>query len=279
MSEHTQCVVLLPPGSHFTRLFDEILSPTLIEAGLAASLLQRSPPSPIPSSHLHDQIEQASLFLADLSADSTEIWFALGYALALRKATCLLSSKRENSSPLAIEQLSILFYPANPFPSDYLALQRSLSTHLARSLPGVTEAQQIERPTPAPNDPLPAASEPYSVIASQPQPSQPDDLVSYEVLALTIIDSKATARGLSPRDLGLEMRDNELAHLTSHAINALKRRGFLERRSTSLTAGTESFISDNLFLTPLGEQWLIRSGKRTPLFPPNVSSSNTIKSL
>ncbi len=88
------------------------------------------------------------------------------------------------------------------------------------------------------------------------------DLVSYEILALTILDLKATGAGLSPRALGLEMQASECGHLTSHAMNALKRRRFIERKPVQISEGNEFHVSENLFITRIGEDWLIRHGKR-----------------
>jgi hypothetical protein len=81
-------------------------------------------------------------------------------------------------------------------------------------------------------------------------------------MAMKIIDRKASKAGLSPRDLGLEMRASNAAPLTSHAMNALKRRGFIETKPVQVSEGNELHLSENLFLTRTGEDWLIRHGKR-----------------
>ena len=99
-------------------------------------------------------------------------------------------------------------------------------------------------------------------MPSAPIPAPSDDLVSYEVIALTIIDLRASDVGLSPRDLGLEMRARDCAHLTSHAMNALKRRRFIERKPVQISQGNELHISENLFITRAGAEWLMRHGKR-----------------
>jgi hypothetical protein len=82
-------------------------------------------------------------------------------------------------------------------------------------------------------------------------------------MAMTILDHKASAAGLSPRDLGLEMRACNAAPLTSHAMNALKRRRFIETKPVQISQGNELHLSENLFLTRIGEDWLVRHGKRS----------------
>ena len=108
--------------------------------------------------------------------------------------------------------------------------------------------------------PIPvAAAPPADAFANTPLF---DELTSHEVLALTIIDIHASSEGLSPRDLGREMQANDSAHLTSHAMSSLKRRKFIDRRPVSVTDGGESYLSDNLFITWSGKNWLLRHGKR-----------------
>ena len=67
---------------------------------------------------------------------------------------------------------------------------------------------------------------------------------------------------MSPRDLGIEMKARDSAHLTSHAMSALRRRGFIERKPVQVSDGKELHTSDNLFLTRSGVDWLVRHRKR-----------------
>jgi hypothetical protein len=266
------CIVCLPAGPFFTRLFEEVLAPILVHSGYLPSLMQRISSSAVSASHLIREIDEAHMLLADLSEDTPEISFALGYAIAFGKPLCLISSRPQFSSPLSFEYPPTIAYPANAFPSDYLDLQQSIAKQLTfcgRTIEQSENATREEILIPAPVS-LYASAEtskrlahPTSGNASESPYLEDDDLVSYEVLALTLIDLRATEYGISPRDLGLEMRHNDSAHLTSHAMDALKRRGFIDRRPVELTTGSENFLSDHLFLTPAGEQWLIRNGKRS----------------
>jgi hypothetical protein len=251
MSERNkkQCIVLLPSGPHFERLFDEILRPAIAEIGLVPSRLPPEPRSPTPIDIFVDDIERAEALLADVSENTAEIWLAVGCAVALGKPLCLVSSTLASTLPLGIQYLPLVPYPAVPFPSHYTQLQQNISAQLSAIMPepGSGQAEpQIHVPS-VPSAPIPAPS---------------DDLVSYEVIALTIIDLRASDVGLSPRDLGLEMRARDCAHLTSHAMNALKRRRFIERKPVQISHGNELHISENLFITRAGAEWLMRHGKR-----------------
>jgi hypothetical protein len=269
MSEqaNNRCFVLLPAGNpHYTRLFDELFAFAIIEAGLLP-WRHEDPTAPLPIEVLVQEIIKADAIFADLSQNDADIWFALGCALTLRKPLCVISSRLEFSLPLDIQDLDIIPYPIAPFPGDYRELQQNITEQLQAKLP---KSITLQPAAPAPIEP---PVMPASLVA------HPEELNSYEVLALTIIDVNATEQGLSPRDLGLEMKSNESAHLTSHAMNALRRRKLIERRSVQVIHGNERYVSENLFLTRLGEEWLIRHGKRTSLLRANSASHQTFLTM
>jgi hypothetical protein len=251
MSERNkkQCIVLLPSSAYFDRLFDEVLEPAILDTGLAPSRIHRSSLSPTPVNVFVDEIEQVEALFADVSENIPEIWLAVGCAVALGKPLCLISSRQDSSLQLGIQYLPLIPYPADALPSDYAQLHQNISSHLS-ALPPQPEFAQREPQLQKPSLPL------------DPKPMLSDDLAAYEALALTIIDMKGSGAGLSPRDLGLEMQLRGSAHLTSHAMNALRRRQFIERKPVRLTQGNETHISENLFLTRAGQEWLLRHGKR-----------------
>ena len=281
MSERTnrQCIVLLPSGPHYDRLFREILEPVIAEAGLTPSQVQQDSSSPIPIDLFVEEIEDAEALLADVSGNTPEIWIAAGCAMALGKPLCLISSSLEER-PLGIQYLPLIPYPANAFPEDYFQLQQNIVDRLSAILapqnfdpqnldvqsldPQSLDSQSLVRQSLA----LRNQSEPELQTPSLPSipipPTIPpaDDLAPYEVIALTIIDVRSTDAGLSPRDLGIEMKIHDSAHLTSHAMNSLKRRQFIEKKPIQLNYGNEVHFSENLFLTRAGKEWLMRYHRR-----------------
>jgi hypothetical protein len=281
MSERNkkQCIVLLPSSLYFDRMFDEVLELAILDTGLTPSRIHRSSLSPTPINVFVDEIEQAEALFADVSENISEIWIAVGCAVALGKPLCLISSRLDSSLQLGIQYLPLIPYPADALPNDYAQLQQNISSHLSAILPQpkfvqpepqLPKSQSPDSQLPAPQFPesqfpesqLPQSRFPEPSLPSHPAPTVSDDLASYEVMALTIIDFKASGAGLSPRDLGLEMQARGSAHLTSHAMNALRRRRFIERKPVQLTQGNEVHISENLFLTRAGQEWLLRHGRR-----------------
>jgi hypothetical protein len=251
MSEPSKrhCVVLLPSGPHFERLFAEVLEIAISKTGLVPSRLYWNALAPTPIHIFVDKIEQAEALVADISEHSDEIWLGVGCAVALGKPLCLISSALGANVPLGIRYLPHISYPVDPFPSDYIELQKTIYAQLSAMMSHANEAQPESQLHAAPPPPSPAAA-------------SSEDLASYEVMAMTILDLKASNTGLSPRDLGLEMRACNAAPLTSHAMNALKRRRFIETKPVQVTEGNELHLSENLFITRTGADWLIRHGKR-----------------
>jgi hypothetical protein len=247
--DNKRCIVLLPSGPHFERLFKEVLELAIGNTGLIPSRVYWNASSPTPIHTFVDEIEQAEALVADISEHTDEIWLAVGCAVALGKPLCLISSTQESNVPLGIQYLPHISYPVDAFPRDYTELQKKIHAQLSAIMPYA----------------IPAQTEPQRQAPIQPPSStsaDSADLASYEVMAMKIIDRKASNAGLSPRDLGLEMRTCNSAPLTSHAMNALKRRGFIETKPVQVSEGNEFHLSENLFLTRTGEEWLILHGKR-----------------
>jgi hypothetical protein len=258
-----RCFVLLPTGDPlYARLFDEVFALAIKEAGLVPFRVKHSQTEPLPIDLLVREIAKSDALLADLSQNGDEIWCAVGCALALKKPLCLISSKLDFTLPLNLQYLKIIPYPAVPCPSDYRELEQKIKDQLlVRRQNAVALQPQESLPESAP-------------IAPESAPL-PEDLTAHEVLALTIIDIHASAEGLSPRALGMEMQTRGSAHLTSHAMNSLKRRKLIERRPVPVTDGVETYISDNLFITWSGKNWLLQHGQQAS----SMRSSSSIYNL
>ena len=86
-SNKNRCAVLLPSGTRFERLFDEVLELAVIETGLIPTRLQQNAEFPTPINVFIDEIEKAGVLLADVSENTPEIWLAVGCAIATMMAT------------------------------------------------------------------------------------------------------------------------------------------------------------------------------------------------
>ena len=245
MSERNKkrCIVLLPSGPHFERLFDEVLELAIIETGLVPSRLQRNSQSPTPINVFVDEIEQAEALLADISENTAEIWLAVGCAVALGKPLCLISSRHRSSACRSESSTCPLIpYPADAFPSDYI---RASAEHHRPAVSDHARASITTAETTVPHKSRPSAR------SHLPTPS--DDLVSYEI---DRADHHRSQRPPTPASAlaiwAWRCRPATARHLTSHAMNALKRRRFIERKPVQISEGNELHISENLFITRTG---------------------------
>src|SRR6266550_6894693 len=149
-----RCIVLLPSGPHFERLFDEVLEIAIRKTGLVPSSLYWNAFAPTPIHIFVDEIEQAEALVADMSEHTDEIWLAVGCAVALGKPLCLISSAMEINVPLGIQYLPHISYPVDAFPSDYIDLQRKIYAQLPAIMPHANTAQpepQLHVPIPSPS--------------------------------------------------------------------------------------------------------------------------------
>ena len=129
-----RCVVLLPAGNpHYVRLFDELFTLAIREAGLVPHHIQQSPTEPFPIDRLIQELTAAAAVFADLTVNCDDIWFALGCAVALKKPLCLISSRLDFSPPHNIHDMQIISYPAAPFPSDCREFKKNIANRLLRA--------------------------------------------------------------------------------------------------------------------------------------------------
>src|SRR5437868_11672122 len=174
------CVAVLPPALHLDRLFDAVLEIAIRTPGLVPSRLYWNAFSPTPIHVFVDEIEQAEAVVADTSEHTEEIWLATGCAVALGKPLCLISSAPEDANvPLGIQYLPHISYPIDAFPRDYIELQKKIYAQLSAIMPHANTAQpEFQR-----QESQPEASIPPTSVYSE-------DLASYEVMALTMLDLK-----------------------------------------------------------------------------------------
>src|SRR3984893_13150186 len=136
-----RCIVLLPSGPHFERLFDEVLERAITKTGLVPSRLYWNAFAPTPIHLFVDEIEQAQAVVADISEHTDEIWLAVGCAVAMAKPLCLISPTMEANVPLGIQYLPHISYPVDASPRDYRELQQKIHAQLSAIMPHANTSQ------------------------------------------------------------------------------------------------------------------------------------------
>ena len=126
------CFVIQPFDSgKFDKRFEDIYKPAIEAAGLEAYRVDKDPSVSVPIESIEDGIRQASVCLADITADNPNVWYELGYAFALGQSIVMVCSEERTSKkyPFDIQHRSIIPYQADS-PSDFDKLKESLTVRI-----------------------------------------------------------------------------------------------------------------------------------------------------
>jgi hypothetical protein len=147
-----KCFMIQPfDGGKFDKRFDEVFKPAVVAAGLDPYRVDRDPGASIPIEEIETGIRQSAICFADVTLDNPNVWFELGYAIAVGKDICIVSSEeRQTKYPFDIQHRRIINYKVES-PSDYKTLGKKIEEGckalLAKrdtraSLPAVTADKQ-----------------------------------------------------------------------------------------------------------------------------------------
>lgn len=107
------CFVIQPyDGGDFDNRYDDIIKPALESCGVEAYRVDRDPYVEIAISVIEERIRDATLIIAEISVDNPNVWFELGYAMALGKPVIMLCDNmyRSEKIPFDISHRNVLIY-------------------------------------------------------------------------------------------------------------------------------------------------------------------------
>ena len=221
----------------FDKRFDDVIVPSIEEAGLEPYRVDRDPNVSIPIDDIEEGIQNARLCLAEITTDNPNVWFELGYAIAIQKDVVLIcSDERQSQFPFDVQHRRIIKYSTGS-PSDFKELQSAITSQL-KAL--VKKQEQLQDFLPSPIIPT-EGLEPHEMVA----------LVSAMQNSL-VPEGIATAH---------EMRnDLRRAGYPDLAVS-LSIRGLLKKRMINRTQGQyedgEPFSGYSV--TEVGETWLFNN--------------------
>ena len=128
----TTCFVIQPFDSgKFDKRYEDIYKPAIEAAGLIAYRVDKDPEVSVPIESIEKGIRQATLCLADITADNPNVWYELGYAFASRRPVVMVCSEERTGKkyPFDIQHRSIIPYMADA-PSDFDRLRENLTTRI-----------------------------------------------------------------------------------------------------------------------------------------------------
>ncbi len=129
------CFVLQPfDNNKYDKRYREIIEPVIKECGLMPYRVDEDCASIIPIESIHSKIKESSICIAEITTDNPNVWYELGYAIALEKNVVMLcSEERTTQFPFDIRHRNILLYRTQTL-SDFENLKNSLKDRISTYL-------------------------------------------------------------------------------------------------------------------------------------------------
>lgn len=126
-----RCFMIQPfDGAKFDKRFEDVFQPAVFAAGLQPYRVDRDASAAIPIEQIEEGIRQASVCFADVTLDNPNVWFELGYAIAVGKDICIVcSEEREARYPFDIQHRQIIRYKVESR-RDYSMLEQKITERL-----------------------------------------------------------------------------------------------------------------------------------------------------
>lgn len=230
-----KCFVVQPfDGAAFDKRFDGVLAPAIARAGLTAYRVDRDPAASIPIEAIEAGLRDAEACVADVSLDNPNVWFELGYAIALGVPLVLIcEASRREQFPFDIQHRQVVRYHTHS-PSDFAALAEAIASRLV----AVVERQSKVR-----------------FLAASPL-TETEGLDPHEVSALVLIaegdlDPDTAATGHQIKDDMRKLGFTEVAAVI--AVKSLLKMGFVETTEVS-AFNNATYVAHRL--TDTGIEWL-----------------------
>jgi nucleoside 2-deoxyribosyltransferase len=129
-------------GGTYDKLYDEVFASAIADADLEPDRVDRDPSVVVPITRIQDGIRKADVCFAEISTESPNVWFELGYALALRKPVVIACSDERTQYPFDIQHRHIVKYKSNA-PSDFKELSRQITTLLLAAVEKRLQSENI----------------------------------------------------------------------------------------------------------------------------------------
>ena len=105
-----QAFVVMQFTDAFDALYRDVIKPTCEKFGLTAVRADDIHKSGLIIDDIARSIEEASVIIADLTVDNPNVFYEVGYAHAIKKATILLSDRTRDKLPFDVSGFRTIFY-------------------------------------------------------------------------------------------------------------------------------------------------------------------------
>lgn len=254
-----KCFVMQPfDRSVFDKRYDDVLEPAIQDAGLEPYRVDRDPSVSIPIDEIESGIKQSEICLAEITTDNPNVWFELGFAIAVPKEVVLIcSDERKTKFPFDVQHRSIIKYKTES-PQDFQKLRKDVSQRIKAVLKKQEEIGKASRISPV---------------------RETKGLVPHEIVALVTVmqNSFISMEGVSANTIKVDMNKAGFTDIAvGLALKSLREKAMLQLETEHDYQGYEY---PAYRVTPDGEQWLFDNQDKLVLreeSPPTSKSSDDI---
>lgn len=125
------CFVIQPfDRATYDKRYGDVFEPAIREAGLEPYRVDRDPATSIPIRDIEEGIRAAEVCFAEISTDNPNVWFELGYAIAVGKDVVLVcSDQRTSRFPFDVQHRAIITYKTESA-SDFVELGDAITKRI-----------------------------------------------------------------------------------------------------------------------------------------------------
>ena len=231
-------------GGAFDKRYESVFAPAIKSAGIDPYRVDRDPSVSIPIQDIENGIRDSELCFADITTNNPNVWFELGFALAIPKEVVLVCSDARNTKyPFDVQHRTIIKYDTNA-PQDFEELKQKITERIKAIL-----KKHIE----------------LGWVISRPVVKDTEGLNQHELVALvTVMQNSFLSNGYVT---GYQIRnDMNSAGFTdiavSLALKTLTLKGLIENELFKDRDGESYYIFQT---SEAGEQWLINNQEKLAL--------------
>jgi hypothetical protein len=128
------CFVMQPfDKGKYDKRYEGVFKPAILAAGLEPYRVDQDESVEMPIKAIEDGIRNATICLAEISEDNANVWFELGYALALGRPVVMVCSNERAKFPFDIAHRLIIVYKSEG-PGDFDDLKAQITKRIQARL-------------------------------------------------------------------------------------------------------------------------------------------------
>jgi hypothetical protein len=140
-----RCCVFQPfDGGPYDKRYEDVLIPAITAANLEPYRVDRDSAATIPMDTLHQAIKLSTACVADITTNNPNVWYELGYAIAINKPTVMICAKG-SKLPFDIQHRRVIYYSPDS-PRDFEKLRLDITNSLNSALQQREEAASALTP-------------------------------------------------------------------------------------------------------------------------------------